>query len=172
MQMRIIISNVIGLISCCFMIGVGMAKDNKTTIIMQTIQMVISGLSCLIVGSIPAVISNWGVIPRNFLVLKKKYTLPIKIAYTIALTVFAIITNNIGWMGILPMTATFIFCMTLDTENKRFLKLIIMITLIMWIIHDFYVQLYVNVVFDIITFFSSLNVYLHPDAEQSNNYKE
>lgn len=165
-EKQIIAGNVIALIGCIFMVFVGYAKDNKTTIIMQTIQIFFLGMSSLVLGSIPAVISNWGAIPRNFIVLHKKYTMPVKIVYTIAITAFAVYANNVGWIGALPILATFIFCLALDTPNKKQLKLIIMGTLIMWFIHDVFIQSYTSAVFDVLTFISSVAGYFRKNEEE------
>ena len=94
--MKVIVANILGLISALILIYAGSIKEKKKVIKYQTIHSFF-GMSCdLLLGGYPSVISNVFTITRNILAYKNKFTKILMIIFIIAVSglfdTFTIIT--------------------------------------------------------------------------------
>ena len=61
-----------------------------------------------------------------------------------------------GFIGWLPLIAAGLFTWFLDTKSEARLKIVILITTLMWLIYDLHYRNYVAATFDVMTFASNL----------------
>lgn len=146
--MNILIGNAITLIASIIMVVSGYCTSRSKTLILQTIQIGLDGVACIFLGSYGAAFINALSIPRNVLTYKNKMTLSVKILIGI-LTVLSLFFNTIGWIGYLPILSAIIYLYFVDTTDGIQFKLLVIVTLMLWTIHDYYIQNYVAVTFNV-----------------------
>ena len=109
----------------------------------------IAVISNLVLGSFSGMISNLIGCMRNILCYKNKLGLKEKVIICIVLIVFTVYFNNLGFIGYLPLLSTVLYTMFIDIKNITAFKWLIVVTLLMWVVHDLYIKSYVYVLFDL-----------------------
>lgn len=97
--MTLIIGNIIGLIGSIVMVIGGNIKDKNKALTTQTIQLIILGISNVVLGSISGLIINLISVIRNILSNFNKLN---KVAIAIIIIVSSLLTikyNNLGVIG-------------------------------------------------------------------------
>lgn len=146
--MNIIIGNIIMFIASIIMVCVGLLKTKKQVLVWQTIQISLMGVATVFLGSIPGMIANIVGVIRNLLGYHGKLNRFAQILICVAAVVSTLLFNNIGWFGLLPIAAAVLYTLFMNTPDVRKLKFLILVTLILWMIHDFYVKSYVSCAFN------------------------
>lgn len=155
MTTALIIGNIFGLIGSIVMVIVGTIKDKNKAIFLQTIQILILSISNLVLGSISGFIINLICIIRNILSNKNKLN-KVAIALIIAIsTILTIIFNTLGFIGYLPLITNVIFILFMNTKSDVKFKILMIVYVLMWLIHDIYIKSYITAVFDFITIITS-----------------
>lgn len=143
------------LLASIFMVCVGLVKNNKTAISLQTGQMVLMTVGDIFLGSIPGAISSILAIVRNMLCYKHKLTKSGKIILIVVLSMCSLAFNNIGCLVLIPIFAASLFTWFVDTEDIISMKVLIIVNSFCWMIHDAYIQAYTVLPFDIMTIIST-----------------
>ena len=149
MENYILIGNIIAFISAMIMVGIGFIKKKKSILVAQTFQMLTAALSDLVLKSTAGMISNIIGCVRNILCYKNKFGIFQKIVVGILAATFTLYFNNIGWIGLLPLMSTIIYIIFMNTEDVIKFKILLIVTIIPWIIHDIYINSFVYAFFDI-----------------------
>lgn len=158
--MQLICGNIVALIGSLLMLYVGTIKDRKKIIYIQTIQILAFTISTLILGGYTGTIVNLISIVRNILCYKDKLTKNNKILLILACTVFSLLFNNLGLLGLLPLISTIIYTIYMDVKTAIKLKLLIIFTVIFWLIYDILIKSYTSAAFDFFSIlFHSVTVY-------------
>ena len=123
------------------------AKNKETSTGMANHSDFLNG-STVFLGSIPGMIANIVGVIRNLLGYHGKLNRFAQILICAAAVVSTLLFNNIGWFGLLPIAAAVLYTLFMNTPDVRKLKFLILVTLILWMIHDFYVKSYVSCVFN------------------------
>ena len=92
---------------------------------------------------------------RNVLCYNKKLNTFTKIALIVVLAILSLAFNNIGWVVLIPIAATAIFTWFMDTNDVAAMKVLILTTSMCWAVHDFHIQAYTVLPFDIMTIVST-----------------
>lgn len=154
--MTLIIGNIIGLIGSIAMVIGGNIKDKSKSLTAQTMQLLFLSISNLVLGSIPGFIINLISVIRNILSNCNKLN---KIAITIIILLSTILTikyNNLGIIGYLPLINNTIFIIFMNTKNDINFKLLTILYMILWLIHNIYIKAYTTSIFNTITLISSI----------------
>lgn len=154
--MSILIANIISLIASVLTIPAGLFKKKKSIIFIQIIQIGLYALSNLVIGSITGFIVNILGCYRNILTYKNKLTKKAITIIIVITTILSLIFNNLSIIGLLPLVSSIIYILYIKTKDIIKLKYVIIITLILWLIHDVYVKAYVTAIFDFIGIISNL----------------
>ena len=149
MGTHILIGNFIALISSIIMICAGFVKNKKTILYVQNIQMLLAALCDMILGSAAGLISNLIGCVRNTLCYKDKFGLKEKTIIALLVTGFTIYFNNLGVIGLLPLISTLMYIVFMNTKSVIKFKILIMASLLLWSIHDFYIKSYIYAIFDL-----------------------
>lgn len=149
--MQIVIGNVVALVGSVLMAYSGIIKEKQKIIIVQTIQMLMLGLSNIILGGIPGAIINSVNCVRNILCYEEKLGFKEKMILVTISVGLSIYFNNLGIIGILPVIATVFYTMLMDMKNVVKFKVLLIFTLILWGIYDIYIKSYTSAIFDFIT---------------------
>lgn len=154
--MNFIIGNIIMFIACIIMTIAGLPKKKSTCLILQNTQILLASIGNIILGSYPGCIINLLSIIRNWLSQKSKLTLPLKIILSIFVVVLSLYFNNIGLLVIFPLLSFLSFIFFLNETNDITFKILVIISCLFWVIHDFSIQAYVAGIFDIITIITNV----------------
>lgn len=144
----IIIGNIIALIASIIMVYSGFLKQKKTILYAQTIQIVLSVLSNIVLGGITGAIINALSCVRNILCYKNKLDLKAKIILIFLATTLSLMFNNLGVIGLLPVISTITYILLMNTKDILKFKWLIIFTMLMWLIYDLSIKSYTSAIFD------------------------
>lgn len=144
----LLIGNIIALLASTLMIIASYLKNKRNILLVQTGQMILFVLCNIVLGGITGIIINTASVIRNFLVLNNKLTKTSILIISIIMTILCLIYNNLGLVGLLPLLATLIYTIFINTKSTIKLKSLILITLICWGIYDFTIKSYISVIFN------------------------
>ena len=153
--MRIIIANVIDFVAALLQVGSGSIKKKSNILVVQIIQLLMQGVSMLLLGGITGAISNVLSCYRNYLCYKEKLNRVWKgilIAASVAMT---LLFNNQGWLGIIPVAVCTVYILLMDVKDPIKFKLLVTLSFVPWIIYHFALQLYVAAIFDAVSVVTS-----------------
>lgn len=154
--MIIIIANILGLISALIMIYAGSIKEKNKVLKYHTIH-AFFGMSCdLLLGGYPSVISNIFTITRNILVNKNKFNKIYMIIFILLVTILIILTNNLGWIGYIPLINFIFYTVFINTKDNIIFKYVFIISMITWLIYDIIIKAYSSAIFDFITIVTAI----------------
>ncbi len=151
----IIIGNVIGLIGSLLMVYGGSVKKREKAIIVQTIQMAILSLNNLVLGSVSGFIINIINIVRNILSYKDKLYKPIIVLIIIVSILLTIKFNTLGFIGYLPLINSIIFILFMNNKSDIGFKILTIVYVLFWFVHDIYIKSYTTALFDALTIVTS-----------------
>lgn len=154
----IIIGNVLGFIGSLLMVGIGFIHNKNYILIGQIVQFIIMGLGNLVLGGVSGFVSDIVGVLRNLYFLKQKSSKRAIIFFLalqiIVASVFMVLLG-FKWRELLPIFATGLFTLKIDTKKESELKIILNICQIMWLIYDIVIMNYATAVFDILTLCSN-----------------
>lgn len=147
--MNIVIGNIIMTVASIIMVCIGLLKTKKQVLWWQSLQIGLMAVASLFLGTIPGFIADIIGIVRNVLSYKSKLNKVMQVLLSLIAVICILAFNNIGWLGLLPMAAAVTYTLAINTQNVKTLKIVLLLTMIMWAVHDFAVQSYVSCAFDI-----------------------
>ncbi len=153
--MTIIIANIIDFIAALIQVGSGAIKKKSKLLAVQTLQLLMQGISMLLVGGITGAISNVLSCYRNYLCYKEKLSRVWKgilIAASVAMTV---LFNTQGWLDVIPVVVCTVYILLMDVKDPIKFKLLVTLSFVPWIIYHFALQLYVAAIFDAVSVITS-----------------
>lgn len=153
--MRLIIGNIIGLIGSIIMVYGGSVKKRENAIIVQSIQMATLSLNNLVLGSISGFIINIISIIRNLLSYKDKLYKPVIALIIIISILLTIKFNTLGFIGYLPLINSIIFILFMNKKSDIGFKILTIVYVSLWLVHDIYIKSYTTAFFDTMTIFTS-----------------
>ena len=149
--MNIYVGNIIALVASLLMVYTGILKSKQKIIYLQTVQIGLSAISNIILGGISGAIINVVSCIRNILCYNNKLNNLFKIIIISLSIILILLFNNLGIIGILPLISIIVYTLFINTKNVIELKLLIIFTMIMWGIYDFYIKSYTSFIFDTAT---------------------
>ncbi len=153
--MTIIIANVIDFIAALIQVGSGSIKKKSKILVVQIVQLLMQGVSMLLLGGVTGAISNVLSCYRNYLCYKEKLNKVWKgilIAASVAMTV---LFNNQGLLGVIPVVVCTVYILLMDVKDPIKFKLLVTLSFVPWIIYHFALQLYVAAIFDAVSVITS-----------------
>ena len=154
--MNILIGNIIALVASLIMVYTGILKNKKKIIYLQTVQIGLSVISNIVLGGISGAIINGISCIRNVLCYKGMLTTVFKILIVIISITLTLLFNNLGIIGLLPLISIVLYTLFMDTKKVITLKLLIIFTMIMWLLYDFYIKSYTSSLFDLLTIITNV----------------
>ena len=154
--MTIVLGNLVSLLGCVLMVAVGFIRKKERILTVQCFQLALMGLGNGILGALSGVIANATGIVRNLVFTRHKATLPLKLFFILLQAALSVSALKNGAIELLPILAAGLFTWFLDTNSGVTLKIIIIVTTLMWLVYDFYYQNYVSMTFDALTVVSNV----------------
>lgn len=152
----LLIGNSISLIGCLVMVAIGFLKKKSHILAAQSVQCAFMGLGNLLLGGVSGFIANMVSIVRNLVFAKRSVTPLLKVFFITLQLLLSLGSLGDGLICWLPILAAAMFTWCLDTKSEAKLKIVIIITQVMWLIYDVYYRNYVTTMFDILTMGSNI----------------
>ena len=173
--MNIIIGNSIATIASVLMIYVGMIKERKKILFVQTLQIMLLVISNFVLGGIVGGIINIICVIRNILSYYDKLDLKWKIILSVLSVGLSITFNNLGMIGLLPMFSTVLYIWLMNIKDVIKFKWLIVFTNFTWLIYDIMIISIVTAVCDllsVITGVISINSIKKDNKKKKDKEKE
>ena len=107
-------------------------------------------LSNVALMTFSALTTNSIALVRDLLAYKNKLTRKITWILLCLCIVFGLIANNRGWVGLFPMMASMVYTIFLyATRNEQQIRFGLILNLMLWFVHDFYVGAYPSAFMDV-----------------------
>ena len=143
MALHLIIGNIFSfLYALCIAVSV-VKKNKKDLVAWQVVDVVFSILSNIALYAYAALATNSVALIRNILVYKGKLSKTITVLLVVLCVVIGIAVNNHGLIGWLPIVASSGYTICLyATKSDQQIRWALVPNLMMWFVHDIYVQAY------------------------------
>ena len=170
---KLILGNIIAFFAASLAIIVGIIKNKKKILYIQTVQQSTYIISNIILGGIPGIITNLISIIRNILCCNEKLTKSISGLIILISITLTFKFNNLGVVGLLPLTADIIYTIFLNTKDEFKFKLLIIVTMLLWVIYDITIKSYTSAIIEIITILfcivTAYEIYANRKKEKQQN---
>ena len=153
---QIVIGNIIALIASILMVLAGLQKKKKKILFIQIVQIALSVVSNLVLGGYTGAIINAISCIRDILCYKDKMGTREKIIIIILAVGLSLVFNNLGWIGLLPVIATVVYIIFMNTKDVVKFKLLIIFSMIMWLVYDITIKSYVSGAFDLMSIIANI----------------
>ena len=154
--MNIVIGNIIALIASLLMVYTGVLKNKKRIICLQTIQIGFFVISNLFLKGFSGAIVNAVSMFRNILSYKGLLKLKEKIIITVITIILVLLFNNYGVIGLLPLISMISYIWLMNINDIKKFKILIIFTMLLWLIYDFFIKSYTSTIFDFFTIIANL----------------
>ena len=147
----LIIGNLFSLASA-ICIAVSAAKNSKKDFMLWQVGDTAFGIFAnIFLQAYAALVISLTCLIRNILSYKGKLTQTITYIIIFISTIISFYANNLGWIGWLPIIASgsYTLCIYL-TKNEQQMRYALVINMLLWLIHNLYVQAYPAAVSNII----------------------
>ena len=151
----VIIANIIDFLAALLQVGSGSIKKKDKILAVQIIQLLMQGVSMLLLGGITGAISNVLSCVRNYLCYKERLNKLWKGILIAASAVMTVAFNNQGWLGVIPFVVCTVYILLMDMKDPIHFKLLVTLSFLPWIIYHFALKAYVSTVFDVATVITS-----------------
>ncbi|MBR3164258.1 YgjV family protein [Candidatus Saccharibacteria bacterium] len=149
MMQTLLLANFIALAAAIIMALSGLAKSPKKLVAIQSINVILSIISNLLLQSYPGAIINTISLLRNLIFLKTGQISAItKILLSCMILYFGLTFNNLALIGILPILSSLSYLWLIDTKNKITFRRLNIISSLLWFVHDLYVLAFTAAIFD------------------------
>lgn len=170
MSVSIILANIMSGIGMLLLVYSTFSKSKKKMLWIQVGDCFFNALGCLLAGSYSAMITNTVSMIRNILNAKGFMTKVLSYIVAVILLVLGVVVNKKGLIGLLPPVASVIYTIWLERgKTAQSLRFGLIVNLVLWLIHDFYVGLYVSGITDILLIIVTVINIIRFRKERSND---
>lgn len=147
----LIIGNIFSFLSA-LCIAVSVIKKSKNDLIWwQILDIVFCILSNIALYTYAALTTNSISLIRNILAYKNKLTKNLTFILLILCIIVGLWANNRGFIGLFPITASASYTIFMyTTKNEQQMRWALVSNLLLWLVHDIYVQAYPSAITDIV----------------------
>ena len=149
--MAVVIANVIDFVAASIQVASGSIKGKARILIVQIVQLLLQGVSMLLLGGITGAISNVLSCFRNYLCYREKLNRFWKVMLIAASVVMTVLFNDQGLLGIVPAAVCTVFIIFMDVKDPVKFKLLVTLSFVPWMFYHFLLKSYVGTIFDVAT---------------------
>lgn len=167
METSLIVGNIFSLLSA-ICVAISVVKKNKTDLICwQVVDLGLGLVAHIVLAAYTAVTLCIIGLYRNIMAYQNKLTLKKTILITILCAVIGLYVNNRGFYGVMVILATTSYTVFMyAARNDQQMRYALVLNLILWIIHNVYIQAYPTAVMQVIlmvwTIIQIIRYYIHP----------
>jgi hypothetical protein len=147
----VIAANIIDFLASMLQVASGSIRKKSKILVVQIIQMLMQGVSMLLLGGVTGAVSNVLSCFRNYLCYKEKLTPFWKAALIAASIALTLLLNDQGLLGIIPAAVCTVYILLMNLKNPVHFKLLVTLTFVPWLFYHFILGSYVGAIFDFIT---------------------
>jgi hypothetical protein len=151
----LLLGNAISMVGCLIMVGIGLLKKKNHILVAQCAQCMFMGVGNLVLGGISGFVCNIVTILRNLVFIRFRNTTLLKVFFIALQLLLSLSSLSAGWISWLPIVSAALFTWCMDTKSEKMLKIIILVTMVMWLTYDLYFRNYVAASFDVMTMVSN-----------------
>lgn len=151
----IITANIIDFLAALLQVGSGSIKKKDKILAVQIIQLLMQGVSMLLLGGITGAISNVLSCVRNYLCYKERLSKLWKGILIAASAAMTVAFNNQGWLGVIPFVVCTVYILLMDMKDPLGFKILVTLSFAPWLVYHFVLKAYVATVFDAATIITS-----------------
>lgn len=156
LTLSLMLGNLFGLLCGVFCTASTFGKDNKQMMRLQCLDCSCGIISCIILRGYSGAITQSVSLVRNILVYKEKCSRIVQVILLTVILVLGIIFNNRGILGLLPIIASIEYTIVImKTTNIKLINLSLLVNNILWLMYDFIIQNYLNMILSTIIIISS-----------------
>lgn len=150
MPFYLVIGNIFSLLSA-ICIAVSVIKKNKNDLIWwQIIDVIFCILSNIALYTYAALTTNSIALIRNILAYKNKLSKKLTFILVVLCIIAGLWANNRGIIGLCPIIASASYTILMHTtNNEQQMRYALISNLMLWFVHDIYVQAYPSAITDI-----------------------
>ena len=163
MPTYLILGNIFSLLSAVC-IAVSVIKKNKNDLILwQVIDVIFCILSNIALYTYAALTTNSIALIRNILAYKSKLTKPLTLVLSVLCVIVGLWANNRGIIGLFPIIASASYTVLMFiTKDEQQMRWALISNLMLWLVHDAYVQAYPSAVTDLVlSIWTAIQIYKH-----------
>ena len=149
--MSVLIANAIDLVAAVIQVGSGSIKQKSRILMAQIVQLLLQGVSMLLLGGITGAISNVLSCFRNYLCYKDKLSVCWKAALIAASIAMTVLFNDQGLIGMLPAAVCTVFIIFMDVKDPVKFKLLVTLSFLPWMVYHLILGSYVGAAVDAAT---------------------
>lgn len=147
----VLAANIIELLGSLLQVFSGSIKQKAKILLVQTVQLMVQGVSMLLLGGVTGAVSNVLSCFRNYLCYKEKLNLVWKLILIAASIGMTILLNEQGLLGIIPAAVCTVYILLMDVKDPIKFKLLVTLSFLPWLFYHFALKSYVGAVFDAAT---------------------
>lgn len=147
----VLAANIIELLGSLLQVFSGSIKQKAKILLVQTVQLMVQGVSMLLLGGVTGAVSNVLSCFRNYLCYKDKLNLVWKLILIAASIGMTILLNEQGLLGIIPAAVCTVYILLMDVKDPIKFKLLVTLSFLPWLFYHFALKSYVGAVFDAAT---------------------
>ncbi len=150
MQTYFILGNIFSLVAAiCLAVSV-FRKKTSQLLLWQVAEVAFCIMSNIALVTYSALTTNSIALVRDLLAYKNKLSRKITWILLCLCIVFGLIANNRGIVGLFPMMASMVYTIFLyATRNEQQIRFGLILNLMLWFVHDFYVGAYPSALMDV-----------------------
>lgn len=163
MPTYLILGNIFSLLSAVC-IAVSVIKKNKNDLILwQVFDIIFCILSNIALYTYAALTTNSIALIRNILAYKNKLTKQLTGILLMLCIVVGLWANNRGIIGLFPIIASASYTVLMfTTKDEQQMRWALISNLMLWLVHDVYVQAYPSAVTDLVlSVWTAIQIYKH-----------
>ncbi|MBQ7633931.1 MAG: YgjV family protein [Alphaproteobacteria bacterium] len=151
MPFYLVIGNIFSLLSA-ICIAVSVIKKNKNDLIWwQIIDVIFCILSNIALYTYAALTTNTVSLIRNILAYKNKLSKKLTFILVVLCIIAGLWANNRGIIGLFPIIASASYTILMHTtNNEQQMRYALISNLMLWFVHDIYVQAYPSAITDMV----------------------
>jgi hypothetical protein len=146
--MIVLVANIIDFLAALIQVASGSIQKKAKILVVQIIQLLMQGVSMLLLGGITGAVSNVLSCYRNYLCYKGKLSPFWKAMLIAASIVMTIAFNTQGLLGYLPAAVCAVYILLMDVKDPIKFKLLVTLSFIPWMFYHFILKSYVGALFD------------------------
>ena len=147
----VIAANIIDFVAALIQVASGSIKKKGRILLVQIVQLLMQGVSMLLVGGITGAVNNALSCLRNYLCYKDKLNGLWKAVIIVASVALTVCFNDQGLLGIIPVAVCTVYILLMDLKDPIAFKLLVTLSFVPWVFYHFFVGLYVASVFDVLS---------------------
>lgn len=165
-----ILANIMSGIGMMLLVYSTFSKSKKKMLWIQVGDCFFNALGCILACSYSATVTNTISMIRNIINAKGKMTKVLSYIIAVTLLAIGVVVNKKGLIGLLPVLASVIYTIWMEYfKTAQSLRFGLVVNLVLWLIHDFYVGLCVSGVTDTVLVFITIINIIRFRKEQIND---